>query len=56
MEFDFEEQQPDSRVVETIWRTQSQQAGTFTSSAVGHWEMVFTHYQERTTLTVRGGG
>lgn len=54
MEFDFDERRPDSRFVETIWRTHSEQPGTFTSPAVSHWEMVVTRYQGATTLTVRG--
>lgn len=40
--------------IETIWRTRSKQADTFTSAAVSHWEMVISRYQGKTTLTVLG--
>jgi len=54
IKFTFEERAADSPFVETVWRTQSERAGTFTSAAVSHWEMVVAHYQGETSLTVRG--
>ena len=54
MIFIFEERPSDSSFVETIWRTQSERAGSFISRAVSHWEIVVTKHQGKTTLTVRG--
>ncbi len=50
----FEERAADSPFVETIWRTQSEYAGSFISTAVSHWELVVAHYQGKTSITVRG--
>lgn len=52
--FDFAGRPSDSPLVETIWRTQSEQAGTFTSVAATNCEMVVTRYQGRTTIAMRG--
>lgn len=54
MPFTFEVRPSDLSFVETIWRTESQGGGTFTSTAASHWEMVVTRYAGKTTLTVRG--
>jgi AraC-like DNA-binding protein len=54
MSFIFDNRPSDSTFVESIWRTQSESAGTFTSVAVSHWEMVVTKQLGITTLTVRG--
>jgi hypothetical protein len=55
MEFIFEKERPsDSPFVEKIWRTQSEQAGDFTSYAASHSEIVVTRHAGRTTVTVRG--
>jgi len=54
MSFIFEERQSDVPLVQTVWRTQSERAGTFTSVAVSRWEMVLTRRQGRTTLSVHG--
>lgn len=54
MTFDFEGRPSDSPFVERIWRTQTEQAGSFISSADVHWEMVVSRYEGKTTLTVRG--
>lgn len=54
MIFIFEERPSDSSFVETIWRTQSESAGSFISRAVSHWEIVVTKHQGKITLTVRG--
>jgi AraC-like DNA-binding protein len=54
MSFIFEERQSDSSFVEAIWRTQSESAGSFTSLAASHWEIVVTRRNGQTSLTVRG--
>jgi hypothetical protein len=50
----FDGRPSDSPLVEMIWRTQSEYAGSFTSSAETHWEMVITRYMGRTNFTLRG--
>jgi AraC-like DNA-binding protein len=54
MNFIFDERSSDSPFVEKVWRTQSDHAGSFISTAASHWEMVITRYKGKTTLTVRG--
>jgi AraC-like DNA-binding protein len=54
MTFLYEERPSDSSFVETIWRAQSERAGSFNSIAATHWEMVVTRYSGKTTFTVRG--
>src|SRR5436189_4192450 len=54
MIFSFEERPSDSSLVERIWRTQNERAGTFTSLASSHWEMVVMRHNGKMTLTVRG--
>ena len=54
MTFLFEDRPSDSSFVETIWRAQSEDAGSFLSIAATHWEMVVTRYGGKTTFTVRG--
>jgi AraC-like DNA-binding protein len=54
MRFIFEERPSDSPFVEIVWRTQSESAGSFTSLATSHWEMVVTRHNGKTSLTVRG--
>jgi hypothetical protein len=54
MPFTFEERLSDSPFVEKVWRTQSEQAETFTSLAASQWEMVVTTYQGQTHFTLRG--
>lgn len=54
MIFTFDERPSDSPFVDTIWRTQSESAGTFLSRAVSHWEIVVTKQRGKTTLSVRG--
>jgi len=44
----------DSPFVESVWHTQSENAGSFISSAVSQWEMVLMRYKGKTTFTVRG--
>ena len=54
MTFLFEDRPSDSSFVETIWRAQSERAGSFISLAASHWEMVVTRYRGKTSFTVRG--
>ncbi len=54
MIFTFDERPSDSSFVERIWRTQSERAGSFSSVAMSHWEMVVTRHNGNTILTVRG--
>lgn len=54
MVFVFDDRPPASPLVEMIWRTQSEQAGTFTSQAESRWEMVITKFNGTTNITVRG--
>jgi AraC-like DNA-binding protein len=54
MTFLFEDRPSDSSLVETIWRAQSERAGSFISVAASHWEMVVTKYRGKTSFTVRG--
>ena len=54
MTFLFEERPSDSSFVKTIWRAQSEGAGSFISVAATHWEMVVTKYRGKTNFTVRG--
>lgn len=50
----FEERPSDSPFVETVWRTHSESAGSFTSRATSHGEMVVMRHKGKTILTVRG--
>jgi AraC-like DNA-binding protein len=54
MTFIYEDRSSESSFVQTIWRAQSERAGSFISVAASHWEMVVTRYQGKTTFTVRG--
>jgi AraC-like DNA-binding protein len=54
MKFVFEERPSDSPFVEAIWRTQSEGAGTFTSLAATHSELVLSKCRGKLTFTVRG--
>ncbi len=54
MDFIFDERASDSPLVETIWRTESQGGGSFTSVAESHWEIVLTTQNDKTTVTLRG--
>ncbi len=50
----FEDRPSDSPVVERVWRSRSERAGTFHSMAACNWVMVVTRLAGRTFLTVRG--
>jgi AraC-like DNA-binding protein len=52
--FTFEDRASDSSFVETLWRTRSEDAGSFISVAASHWEIVVMRQHDKTTLTVRG--
>ena len=54
MLLNFEERPSDSPVVERIWRSHSDRAGTFLSVAASHFEMAVTRHQGKTFLTLRG--
>lgn len=54
MTFIVEDRPSDSAFVETIWRAQSERAGSFISIAASQWEMVVTRYRGTSTFTVRG--
>jgi AraC-like DNA-binding protein len=50
----FEDRPSDSPLVERVWRSHSERAGTFLSMAACNWVMVVTRVAGQTTLTVRG--
>lgn len=52
--FTFDSRPSESLLVESVWRTQSEQEGAFISTAETHWEMVVTHYEGDLTITMRG--
>lgn len=54
MSFIFEERPSDSPFVDVIWRTQSDQAGSFISTAASQCSMVVTEYRGHLSLCVRG--
>jgi hypothetical protein len=54
MEFAFDARSANSSFAETVWRTHSEQAGTFTSVAASNWEMVITTFDGKTMITARG--
>ncbi len=54
MLLNFAERLSDSPFVERVWRTRSEQAGTFTSLALSHWQMCVWTENGKTNLTMRG--
>ena len=54
MEFAFVTRPADSSLVEMVWHTHSERAGTFTPVAVSNWEMVITTFGGKTMITARG--
>ena len=50
----FEERRSDSRFVERVWRSHSENAGTLHSIAACHWEMVVSRFEGKTSMIVRG--
>jgi AraC-like DNA-binding protein len=54
MDLMFEEKPSDSPFVETIWRSQGEQAGPFISMADSHYAIVIAKSGGKTVVTVRG--
>jgi AraC-like DNA-binding protein len=54
MDFSLNYRPSDSPVVELLWNTRTDQAGTFISRAASHWEMVSWCYEGQNHITVRG--
>lgn len=55
MGFAFESVRPaSSPLAEMVWRTRSERAGTFTSVAASHWEIVISTSGGATTVVARG--
>lgn len=50
----FEERLSDSPFVERIWRTRSEQAGSFTSISTVFWSMVIAKCRGRVTISLHG--
>src|SRR5262245_49300911 len=50
----FEDRESDSPLVERVWRSRSERAGTFLSVAAPHCELVVTRHRDRVRMTVRG--
>jgi len=50
----FKERLSDSRFVERVWRSHSEDAGTLHSIAACHWEMVVSRFEGKTSMIVRG--
>jgi hypothetical protein len=50
----FEDRPSDSPVVERVWRSHSERAGTFHSMAACNWVMVVTRHEGKVFLTVHG--
>lgn len=54
MDFIFDERPSDSPFIESIWRTQSERAGSFISTASTQGSIVLVRYEGETTITIRG--
>ncbi len=54
MDFTVDNQESCSPLVETVWSSQSEQAGSFTSLAVSLSELVFTRERGATSVMMRG--
>jgi AraC-like DNA-binding protein len=54
MIFHFDERPSDSPYIERVWSSRSERAGSFSSIAASHWEMVVTRRNGAAFLTVRG--
>ncbi|MCE7982507.1 MAG: helix-turn-helix domain-containing protein [Caldilinea sp. CFX5] len=52
--FDIKSRPADSPLVETIWRSQSNEAGPFLSIATSRLEMVIARYEEQSYVSIRG--
>jgi hypothetical protein len=54
IKFVFQSRASDSSLVDSIWRTQSEGGGSFTSVAESHWGLVVTRQAGKVWVTVRG--
>ena len=54
MSLSFDDRPSDSPIVERVWRSQSDCAGTFLSIAANHFEIAVTRNRGKTFLTLRG--
>jgi hypothetical protein len=54
MKFTFDNRGADSPLVEAMWRTTSDAEGSFTSTAIATWELVFTRSNGAMRATLRG--
>jgi hypothetical protein len=54
MKFTFDNRGADSPLVEAMWRTTSDAEGSFTSTAIATWELVFTRSNGVMRATLRG--
>ena len=54
MKFSFEQREAESPLVESIWRTQSEDAGMFMSVAATKWQMVISVQNGSALVTMRG--
>ncbi len=54
MDLTCDELGSDSPYIETIWRSRSEDAGSFVSMAQSHYGLVVTKYRGKTWMTVRG--
>lgn len=54
MKFEFDFRNSDAPYVHMLWKTQSDEAGTFQSTAASMWEMVINRYEGDLMLTIRG--
>jgi len=54
MDFVFQVRPSDAPLVERVWRTHSERAGSFISTAASQWEMVLMSYQGQTQFVLRG--
>jgi AraC-like DNA-binding protein len=52
--FDEVPSSSDSPLVETIWRSRSDQVTPFTSQAINHWEIVIWRHEGKSYVTIRG--
>src|SRR5262245_66342504 len=50
----FEDRESDSPLIERVWRSRSDGAGTFLSIAEPHCELVVSRHQGQVRMTVRG--
>ena len=50
----FDDRPSDSPLIERVWRSHSERAGTFLSVAASHFEIAVTRHRGQTFLTLRG--